>query len=106
MMEATEHGDGYYAPGPLHGPAERGIFSRREVRAGRIVVGRIGGQDPAKTGFTQHHDMVEALPDGTGQPLSMAVLPWRARGGRSVPNPQGSQPIGDDSAIGTISIAD
>lgn len=66
MMEATEHGDGYYAPGPLHGPAERGIFSKREVRAGRIVVGRIGGQNPAKMGFAQHHDMVEALPGWNG----------------------------------------
>ena len=55
---------------------ERRILVECEVRAYRIVVGRVIPQQMAEVPFPQHHDMVEALAsDRANQPFNMTVLP-------------------------------
>jgi hypothetical protein len=86
----------------------RGVFFRkREVRARAVVVTGIGGQDAAKVRLADDDDMVEAVPpDRADQSFGMAVLPRRARRGRSVANAHGLDAPRDDGAVGCIAITD
>src|SRR5215469_525119 len=57
--------------------------------------------------LTKDHDMVKAFPsDRANQPLTMAILPWRARRGRPISNTHRTKASDKDLAINAVPIAD
>jgi len=107
MVKAAQHGHRDDVAERLHRSAERSVFPKREVRARAVVASGISGQDAAKVRLADDHDMVEALPpDRADQSFDVAVLPWRARRGRSVADAHGLESPRDDGAVGCIAITD
>jgi hypothetical protein len=48
--------------------------------------------------LTKHHDVVKAFPsDRSDQPLTIAILPWRLRRGRPIPNTHRSKAVGTEN---------
>ena len=59
-----------------------------------------------KVPLAKHNDMVKAIPpDGSNEPFSTSVLPWRPHCNRPIPNTHRSQPTENGMAIDAITIA-
>jgi hypothetical protein len=58
---------------------ERGVLVQRSMGPRLIIVGSIGAYDPAQVRFTEHDDVVQALPaDRANESLNVSILPvWR-----------------------------
>src|SRR6266545_5287514 len=57
-----------------------------------IIVGSIRAQDPAQVRFTEHDDVVQALPsDRADESFNISILPGRSGRDRPVPNAHGAQ---------------
>jgi hypothetical protein len=57
--------------------------------------------------LTDYHDMINAFSaDRADEPFCMSVLPRRARGRRSIPDPQRSDAADEYLAVGCITIPD
>src|SRR5664280_756107 len=77
------------------------------MRSDVIVIASIGSQDPAQMRLAQDDEMIHTLAtDRPDQPFSEAILPWRGRCRRLVPNAHGANSAHDDGAIDSIPIAD
>jgi hypothetical protein len=57
--------------------------------------------------LAKDHDMVKAFPsDRPNQPLTIAILPWRPRRSRPIPNTHRTKTPNENLAINVIPIAD
>jgi hypothetical protein len=57
--------------------------------------------------LAKDHDMVKAFPsDRPNQPLTIAILPWRPRRSRPIPNTHRTKTPNENLAINAIPIAD
>jgi hypothetical protein len=55
---------------------ERGVLVQRSMGPRLIIVGSIGADDLAQVRFTEHNDVVQALPaDRANESLNVSVLP-------------------------------
>src|SRR6266702_4544456 len=60
-----------------------------------------------KMPLAKYHDMVKAFPsDRPNQPLTIAILPWRPRRDRPIPNTDRAKAPDKDLAINAVPIAD
>ena len=60
-----------------------------------------------KMPLAKYHDMVKAFPsDRPNQPLTIAILPWRPRRDRPIPNTHCTKAPDKDLAINAVPIAD
>src|SRR5437870_5743124 len=67
-----------YCAEALNGAMERGVLIQRSMgpRLIIVIVGSIGADDPALVRFTEHDDVVQALPaDRANESLNVSVLP-------------------------------
>ena len=77
------------------------------MRSGTIVVIGVNAKQMPKMPLAKDHDMVKAFPsDRPDQPLTIAILPWRPRRGRSIPNTHSPKAPDEHLAINPVSIAD
>jgi hypothetical protein len=55
---------------------KRGVLVQRSMAPRLIIVGSIGADDLAQVRFTEHNDVVQALPaDRANESLNVSVLP-------------------------------
>jgi hypothetical protein len=55
---------------------ERGVLVQRSMGPRLIIVGSVDADDPAQVRFTEHDDVVQALPaDRANESLNVSVLP-------------------------------
>ena len=72
-----------------------------------IVVVGISSKQTPKMPLTKYHDMVKAFPsDRPDQPFTVAILPWRPRSGRPIPNTHCPKTPDEDLAVDAVPIAD
>ena len=70
-----------------------------------IVVVGVAPKDPAQLSFTGDHDTVETFsPDRADQPLSVGILPWRARRRRMISYAHRAEALEECPAVDTIAI--
>jgi hypothetical protein len=83
------------------------VIVQGQVRSGPIVVIGVSAKQMPKMPLAKYQDMVKALAsDRPNQPLTMAILPWRPRRDRPIPNTHCSKAPDEDLAINAVPIAD
>ncbi len=67
----------------------------------------VNAKQMPKMPLAKYHDMVKAFPaDRPNQPLTIAILPWRPRRRRPIPNTHRTKAPDKDLAINAVPIAD
>ena len=100
MVKAAEDRSRCDSAKLLNDAMERGVLGQRSMSSLLVVVGCIGGQDPAQVCFAQDHDLVQAFsPDRADEAFDVSVLPRRSRRRWSVPDAHGSKTSHYEMAI-------
>ena len=54
----------------------RRLLVQREMRSRRVIIGKVGSQEPLEMAFVQNDDVIEALAaDGADQAFDIVILP-------------------------------
>jgi hypothetical protein len=73
MKSAKDRPSGHLAE-PLGWPMGRRILVQGQMCPGAIVIGGIGSKHPVQMGFTEDHDMIEAIP--ADRAINLSACPF------------------------------
>ena len=87
VVQSAQNWHSLYATEWFDDARRRRVLVQGQVRSGAIIVIGISSKQTPKMPLTKYHDVVKAFPsDRSDQPLTIAILPWRPRRGRPIPN--------------------
>ena len=79
---------------PQDWPAQRRVFAQGQVDTRSIVIVGAGAQQPTQMSLVEDDQMIQALStDRPDKPFDMGILPGRAWGRRTIPDPHRSEPF-------------
>ena len=91
----------------LYGSTLRRILVQRQVRACRVIVAQVGGDDPSQMLLAEHDHVIKALtPDGTDQTLRVRILPRRPPGDQHLINTHPVHPSLEVITIDAVAITE
>ena len=106
VVEPTQDRHGQGLTDGLDRARDRRVFLQGQMGAHLVVVLLICVEQMTKVPLAKHDDMVKAIPpDGSNEPFSTSVLPWRPHCNRPIPNTHRSQPTENGMAIDAITVA-
>ena len=77
------------------------------MSSGCVIVARVGAQQMAQMRLAKDDDVVQAFAaNGPDQSFGKAVLPWRARSDRFIPNAHCAEALSHDGTEDAVSVAD
>lgn len=76
------------------------------MRSRRVIIGKVGSQEPREMAFVQNDDVIEALPAyGADQAFDIGILPGRARGGEYLFDTEAAHTATKPDVVDAVAIA-
>ena len=76
------------------------------MRSHRMIIGKVGSEEPLEVRFVQDDDVIEALPAyGADQAFDIGILPGRARGGEYLFDTEAAHTATKPDVVDAVAIA-